>query len=112
MTGSPFDGIPELIETSVKQKKGPVEWEGPIPARAVQMVKEALANPDKRFHFPYTDVEAAKTLYAGLRAALGTLEPEKELHTRHSFDKETKAMTRFGYSVGDKRGRKPKVEAE
>lgn len=102
-----FSSLVQQTTTIAKQQKNTIPaWEGAIPAGAIALVEQALQNPTDRVLFPCTDVEQAIQIHSGLNAAVAKVAPEKQIHTRHVFNKDTKAMEKFGFSIGEKRGRK------
>lgn len=116
MTGLDFAGLAKRTTSVLKQTTNTIpEWpdDKPLDPQFHMWIEAALAEPDKRQLIPLDSYPVDKRkavavqLHSGLRTALRKAAPDKELHTRPTYDDTPeKNMIEFGFSVGAKRGKK------
>lgn len=104
---SDFAALLKKTSTTPKQTKNIIEeWpaDKPLDPAAVQWTQMALDNPGERVLIECNNLELSNALHSAIRAAVKAAVPDKEMHTRHQYNKDTKAMEKFGFSIGEKRG--------
>jgi hypothetical protein len=112
---TPADPFADLFAAAVvedvKNKKKPVRtWDGPIPDALVALVRKATAD-GSRVVLPVKDIKTHDDVLAMASAVVARETPEKVVYGTARHD-EAKNITHVTFTVGAKRGRGAKKNAD
>jgi len=80
------------------------EWDGPIPAKAIEAVDRAIKT-GRRQIVACTNIETRQRLHSAIKAALSQRSSELAIHTRDKVDADGN-LVQFTFTVGAPRARK------